>query len=101
MDGIAQAQGVSRWVEGTPVHVLHLPVIKRAAPDALFVHVVRDGRDCALSYSSRDGFRHCPGTVAAGWALRRSVGSGSPEPDAPARVPTVTTPWRWRFENLN
>jgi len=91
MDGIAHAQGMSRWVEATPVHVLHMQVIKRAVPDALFVHVVRDGRDCALSNSAGDGFRHCPGTAAAGWALLRSIGNGSPEPDGPTRMPMLTT----------
>ena len=34
---------------GDPIHVLHLHAIKRAVPEALFVHVIRDGRDCALS----------------------------------------------------
>lgn len=49
MTAVARAQGVDRWVEGTPVHVLYMKEIKRAVPDALFVHVIRDGRDCALS----------------------------------------------------
>ena len=53
MDRIAQAQSMSRWVEATPVHLLHLPVIKKAVPDAVFVHVIRDGRDCAVSNASR------------------------------------------------
>jgi hypothetical protein len=49
MDAIAATQGMERWVEGTPMHVLHMHEIERAVPDALFVHVIRDGRDCALS----------------------------------------------------
>ena len=36
MDGITRVQGAERWVEGTPIHVLHIKEIKRAVPDALF-----------------------------------------------------------------
>ena len=49
MNAITRTQGMTRWVEGTPSHVLYLPEIKRAIPDALFVHVIRDGRDAAIS----------------------------------------------------
>ena len=36
-----------------PMHVLHLPRLARMFPEARFVHLVRDGRDVALSYSQR------------------------------------------------
>lgn len=49
MTRIANDQRVDRWVEATPIHVLYMREIARAVPDALFVHVIRDGRDCALS----------------------------------------------------
>jgi hypothetical protein len=49
MTDLARAQGMDRWLEATPVHVLHLDVIRELVPDALFVHIVRDGRDCAIS----------------------------------------------------
>jgi hypothetical protein len=49
MEAVCEAQGVARWAETTPVHVLHIPEIKATIPDALFVHVVRDGRDVAVS----------------------------------------------------
>jgi len=49
MTGIAHAQQMDRWIEATPAHVLCMKEIERAVPDALFVHVIRDGRDCALS----------------------------------------------------
>ena len=35
--------------EKTPDNVLHLPSIWRMFPQAKFIHVVRDGRDCAVS----------------------------------------------------
>jgi hypothetical protein len=49
MAAVTKTQQMDRWVEGTPVHVLHMDAIKRDIPDALFLHVIRDGRDCALS----------------------------------------------------
>jgi hypothetical protein len=49
MASVTHTQQMDRWVEGTPVHVLHMDAIKRDVPDALFLHVIRDGRDCALS----------------------------------------------------
>lgn len=49
MEEIANRQQVDRWSEHTPSHLLHLPEIKAFFPDALIVHVIRDGRDVALS----------------------------------------------------
>lgn len=49
METIARKQGVERWAECTPLHLLYLPLIKRLLPDALIVHIVRDGRDVAVS----------------------------------------------------
>src|SRR5208283_4937912 len=50
MEEIAGKQGVRRWADCTPDHLLYMEQIKRQIPDALFVHIVRDGRDVALSY---------------------------------------------------
>jgi hypothetical protein len=49
MESVCRSQGAERWAETTPVHVLHQREIKVTIPDALFVHVVRDGRDVAVS----------------------------------------------------
>jgi hypothetical protein len=49
MGAIADGQGKSRWAEKTPNHVFYIGRIASAFPDARFVHVVRDGRDVALS----------------------------------------------------
>jgi hypothetical protein len=49
LTAITSAQQMDRWIEATPAHVLCMNEIERAVPDALFVHVIRDGRDCALS----------------------------------------------------
>jgi hypothetical protein len=49
METIARKQGVDRWAECTPLHLLYLPLIKKLLPDALIVHIIRDGRDVAVS----------------------------------------------------
>jgi hypothetical protein len=49
MEALARAQHVERWAEKTPDHVLHMRDIKRALPQAIFLHIIRDGRDVALS----------------------------------------------------
>ena len=49
MDTIARKQGVERWAESTPLHLLYLPLIKRVIPEALVVHIIRDGRDVTAS----------------------------------------------------
>jgi sulfotransferase family protein len=49
MDAIARKQGVERWAECTPLHLLYLPLIKKLIPDALVIHIIRDGRDVSVS----------------------------------------------------
>ena len=49
MEGIALDQGAVRWAECTPDNVFYMREIKASFPDARFIHMVRDGRDVALS----------------------------------------------------
>jgi hypothetical protein len=49
----AAREGKRRWCEKTPQHVQHLEALADQFPDARFVHVVRDGRDCAASFHRR------------------------------------------------
>lgn len=53
MEETARSQGVERWADCTPDHLLYMREIKREIPDALFVHIIRDGRDVALSYTKQ------------------------------------------------
>jgi hypothetical protein len=48
-----QQQGKPRWGEKTPTYVQKMKQIQRALPEARFVHVIRDGRDVALSVLDR------------------------------------------------
>lgn len=60
MEGIARRQNASRWAESTPSHLLHIPEIWRDFPDARVIHVVRDGRDVALSLQKQGWIRPLP-----------------------------------------
>ena len=46
----AAKHGKPRWGDKTPAYMRYLPVLQRLFTDALFVHLIRDGRDCALSF---------------------------------------------------
>jgi hypothetical protein len=41
--------GKSRWGDKTPLYCLELNTIRRVLPEARFIHIIRDGRDAALS----------------------------------------------------
>jgi Sulfotransferase family len=60
MDGVAQSQHVQRWAMYDPDNVLHIERLKRDIPNALFVHIIRDGRDIALSLKKMGGFTPMP-----------------------------------------
>jgi LPS sulfotransferase NodH len=81
MEEIARRQGVDRWIDSTPTNVPHMLRIQRDFPDALFVHIIRDGRDVALSLDKRQWSRPLPwdkdnGLLAAGlywkWIVRKA-----------------------------
>jgi hypothetical protein len=48
-----EQQGKPRWGEKTPTYVQKMKLIQRALPEVRFVHVIRDGRDVALSVLDR------------------------------------------------
>lgn len=49
----AMGEGKLRWGDKTPYYVLHLPTILEMFPQAQIIHIIRDGRDCALSMLER------------------------------------------------
>jgi len=60
MDAVAQSQGVPRWAAYDPDNVLHVEQLKASIPNALFLHIIRDGRDIALSLRKMGGFSPLP-----------------------------------------
>ena len=49
----ANGEGKGRWLDKTPYYTLHMKTLKELFPNARFVHIIRDGRDCALSMLKR------------------------------------------------
>jgi hypothetical protein len=46
----AEERGKPRWGDKTPMYMQNLRLLERLFPDALYVHLIRDGRDAALSF---------------------------------------------------
>jgi len=85
MGGMARHQGVRRWADCTPEHLLYMSRIKETIPDALIIHIIRDGRDVALStdklgYIKRAPWDKMPSVMVAGlyweWMVRRGREDG-------------------------
>jgi LPS sulfotransferase NodH len=49
-EAYAELSGKPRWGDKTPMYMRHLALLERLFPDAQYVHLVRDGRDAALSF---------------------------------------------------
>jgi hypothetical protein len=66
---LASGHGAGRrFCEKTPQNCFIVPQLAAWFPDATFVHIVRDGRDAALSYAAKP------------WLAAASAGSGRREP---------------------
>ena len=66
----AERAGKPRWGDKTPGYLRRMSKIERVLPEARFVHLIRDGRDVALSIT---GLHFGPDTVrdaALRWASR-------------------------------
>lgn len=76
----AERQGKPRYGEKTPTYVQKMKLIQRALPEARFCHVIRDGRDVALSVLDRTVRDLSAADVAQRW--RKKVTKA--REDAPA-----------------
>jgi len=70
----ADHQAKTRWGDKTPIYVNWIPQLAELFPTARFVHVIRDGRDVALSYQSVPWGPDDVWGSAFKW--RRDVGAG-------------------------
>jgi hypothetical protein len=62
-----EQQGKPRWGEKTPTYVQKMKLIQRALPEARFIHVIRDGRDVALSVLDRTVRELTAADIARRW----------------------------------
>jgi hypothetical protein len=53
LDGLYRAyaaqHGAARWGDKSPIYTRHVPLLADIFPSAQFVHIIRDGRDAAVS----------------------------------------------------
>lgn len=73
-EAYAEKNGKRYWGDKTPRYVEHIPFLAALFPDARFIHLVRDGRNVALSYSHVDFGPKNVARAARLWQKR--VGAG-------------------------
>ena len=66
-EAYAGAAGKPRWGDKTPMYMRHLALLEELFPDAQYVHLIRDGRDAALSFLQMP-----EGTFTRTWAHPRT-----------------------------
>ena len=66
-EAYADAAGKPRWGDKTPMYMRHLPLLEELFPEAQYVHLIRDGRDAALSFLQMP-----EGTFTRTWAHPRT-----------------------------
>ncbi|VAW53762.1 hypothetical protein MNBD_GAMMA05-1256 [hydrothermal vent metagenome] len=67
---VARQNNKTRWVEKTPYHMLYIPELRKALPDARFILMMRDPRDVTqsvLKYGWSGGLFGSIIKVAAAW----------------------------------
>ena len=67
-EAYAAGQGKPRWGDKTPMYMQHLGLLERLFPTALYAHLIRDGRDAALSFLAMP-----EGIVTKTWVHPRSA----------------------------
>jgi hypothetical protein len=60
MQEIALSQNVSRWAAWSPDNIFYIPQIKQEIPNALFIHIIRDGRDVATVLDKKGWIKPFP-----------------------------------------
>lgn len=60
-------EGKPRWGDKTPQYVSEIPTLRKIFPEAKFIHVIRDGRDVALSWVKYPHAEYNVFSVAENW----------------------------------
>ena len=90
----AKRAGKERWGDKTPRYVERIPFLAELFPEARFVHLVRDGRDVALSYANVPFGPKTVAKAAALWARRVRMGVADGRPLGESRYK------EFRYEDL-
>ena len=90
----AQSRNKKRYGDKTPRYIEHLPLLARLWPNAKFVHLVRDGREVALSYADVPFGPNTVAKAAALWRERVTLGMKQGRPLGPERYAEL------RYERL-
>lgn len=73
-------RGKARWAEKDPTYTLLLPYLGELFPDALYIHLVRDGHDVVASYRDRWGYQSAARVARGEWkryvSLARALRDG-------------------------
>lgn len=70
-EAYAERQGKPRWGDKTPAYMLSVQRIGRTLPESRFIHLIRDGRDVALSQRARAINEQPPPAEQAGRWVKR------------------------------
>jgi hypothetical protein len=81
----AQNRNKKRYGDKTPRYIEDLPLLSRLWPEAKFVHLVRDGREVALSYADVPFGPSTVAKAAALWKARVKLGMERGRPLGTAR----------------
>jgi hypothetical protein len=74
-ESYAAMQGKALYGDKTPDHVVYLPTLALLFPEALFVHLIRDGRDVALAMRDTSWGPQDAAEAAKHWAGRVNRGA--------------------------
>ncbi len=83
-----------RWADKTPIYVLSMPLLAELWPTARFIHLIRDGRDVALSYLSVPWGPSTPWAAARKWRRDVTLGRATGRALGPSRYMEI------RYEQL-
>lgn len=72
LDELASEREKRIWIEKTPGHIRHIDSINRLLPTAMFVHMLRDGRDVVASLEHLRRHSLSSG-IKLGWPLEKSI----------------------------
>lgn len=70
---VAAAAGKPRWGDKTPGYLVSMPELQAALPEARFIHLIRDGRDVALSLLERSWGPGDLEAAARRWSRRITI----------------------------